>query len=96
LLALFSAFRWYCLKKKPSVPTVDVLSHMLASEMKVIGDAEKAKIFTKFGINGDQLPRMSSEDPAAVALKAVPGNVIRIERDDGTGKYTTYRIVTED
>lgn len=95
MLALFSALRWSCLKKKTSVPTVDVLSHMLVPEMKVISDAEKSKMFSKFGINEQQLPRMSSKDPAAVALKAVPGNVVRIERDDGTGKYTTYRIVSE-
>jgi DNA-directed RNA polymerase subunit H (RpoH/RPB5) len=38
---------------------------------------------------------MPSGDPEATALKAVPGNIIRIERDDGTGKYTTYRVVVE-
>ncbi|MDD5171927.1 MAG: DNA-directed RNA polymerase subunit RpoH/Rpb5 C-terminal domain-containing protein [Candidatus ainarchaeum sp.] len=84
------------MKKKPSVSTVDVLSHMLVPEMKVIGDAEKTKLLSKFGINETQLPRISSRDPAAVALKAVPGNIIRIDRNDGTGKYTTYRVVVEE
>jgi DNA-directed RNA polymerase I, II, and III subunit RPABC1 len=83
------------LKKKREVPTADVLSHFLVPEMKVLSDAEKGKLFAKFGINEQQLPRMSQGDPEAVALKAVPGNVIRIERDDGTGKYTTYRVVVE-
>lgn len=63
--------------------------------MKVLSESEKAKFLAKYGINERQLPRMSSKDQEAAALKAVPGSVIRIDRDDGTGKYTTYRIVVE-
>ena len=83
------------MKKKPIAPTVDVLSHKLVPEMKLISDAEKSKFLAKYGITEDQLPRMSIKDPVAMAMKAVPGNILRIERDDGTGKYTTYRIVVE-
>jgi DNA-directed RNA polymerase subunit H (RpoH/RPB5) len=83
------------LKKKKDVPTVDVLSHFLVSDMKILSDSEKSKLFTKFSINENQLPRISFKDPASVALKAVVGNILRIERDDGTGKYTTYRVVVE-
>lgn len=83
------------MKKKPSVSTVDVLSHMLVPEMKVISEAEKTKLLSKFGIDDGQLPRILAKDPAAAALKAVPGNIIRIERNDGTGKYVTYRVVVE-
>ena len=61
--------------------------------MKVLSEGEKTKVLKKYGINEDQFPRILSEDPAVVALKAVPGNVIHIQRDDGTGKYITYRIV---
>jgi len=64
--------------------------------MKVIGAAEKTKLLKKFGVSEDQLPKILINDPAAVALKAVVGDVIRIERNDGTGKYTAYRIVVED
>lgn len=63
--------------------------------MKVLSDAEKSKLLSKFGITEEQLPRMPAKDPAAVALKAVPGNIIRIGRNDGTGKYTTYRVIVE-
>ncbi len=83
------------MKKKREVSTVDVLSHFLVPSMKVLSDGEKAKLFSKFGIDEQKLPRMPSRSPEAVALKAVPGNIIRIERDDGTGKYTTYRVVVE-
>jgi DNA-directed RNA polymerase subunit H (RpoH/RPB5) len=63
--------------------------------MKVLGDAEKTKVLKKYGITEAQLPKMLSTDPAAMALKAAAGDVIRIERNDGTVKYPGYRIVVE-
>ena len=81
------------MKKKQSVTTVDVLSHKMVPEMKVLTDSEKSKVLSKYGVNEKQLPRLSSSDPAAMALKAMPGDIVKVERDDGTGKYTTFRIV---
>lgn len=83
------------MKKQPA-PTVDVLSHQLNPEMKVISAAEKAKLLKKFGISESQLPKIFSTDPVTLALKAAVGDVIRIERNDGTGKYAAYRIVIEE
>lgn len=82
-------------KKEKDIPVVDVLSYHLTPEMKVISEAEKTKLLKKFGISEDQLSKIFSKDPAMVALKAKTGDVIRIERDDGTGKYTAYKIVVE-
>lgn len=84
------------MKKKREVPTVDVLSHNLVPEMKVLGEAEKTKLLHRYGINEQQLPKIYSSDPEVTALKAKLGDVVRCERDDGTGKYTSYRIVIED
>ncbi len=81
------------MKKKQTVTTVDVLSHKLVPEMKVLSESEKSKVLSKYGVNDRQLPRMSVSDPAAVALKAAPGDIVKVERDDGTGKYTTFRVV---
>ncbi len=64
--------------------------------MKVLGEAEKTKVLKRYGITEDQLPKMFSTDPAAVALKAKAGDVIRIERNDGTVKYSGYRVIVED
>lgn len=63
--------------------------------MKVLSESEKSKVLSKYGVNDRQLPRILSSDQEAMALKAAPGDVIKIERDDGTGKYTTYRVVVE-
>ncbi len=81
------------MKKKQNVTTVDVLSHKLVPEMKVLTEAEKSKVLSKYGVKENQLPRISPTDPEAVALKAAPGDIIKVERDDGTGKYVTFRIV---
>ncbi len=80
-------------KKKENSTVIDVLAHKLVSDMKVLSEAEKKKVLEKYGINENQLPRILSTDPAVVALKAEPGNIIKIERDDGTGKYLTYKVV---
>jgi len=63
--------------------------------MKVLSDGEKTKMLKKYGIEEHQLPKIRSNDPAVAALKAEPGNVLCIERDDGTGKYVAYRIVID-
>lgn len=81
-------------KKKPTI-SMDVLTHMLVPEMKVLSDGEKTKVLNKYGIDETQLPKILLSDPAAAALKAEAGNLIKIQRNDGTGKYTTYRIVIE-
>ncbi len=82
-------------KKRVEARTIDVLSHDFVPDMKVLGEAEKTKLLHKHGINETQLPKMLSSDPSAVALKAAAGSVIRIERDDGTGKYVSFRAVIE-
>lgn len=84
------------MKKKQIVSTVDILSHKLVPEMKVLSEAEKNKLLSKYGVDDKQLPRMRSSDPEAMALKAAPGDIVKIGRDDGTGKYTTYRVVVSE
>ncbi|MFH1260385.1 MAG: DNA-directed RNA polymerase subunit RpoH/Rpb5 C-terminal domain-containing protein [Candidatus Micrarchaeota archaeon] len=80
-------------KTKKVASTLDVLSHMLVSKMEVLSDKDAKKLLAEFEINSNQLPSFSAKDPALLALGAVPGNIVKITRDDGTGKYQTYRIV---
>ncbi|MFH1393535.1 MAG: DNA-directed RNA polymerase subunit RpoH/Rpb5 C-terminal domain-containing protein [Candidatus Micrarchaeota archaeon] len=72
---------------------VDVLAHSLVPEMKILSDAEKTKVLKKYDISEDELPRMPASDPAVLALKATAGDVIRIDRDEPTGKYQCYKLV---
>jgi len=80
------------LKKKP-VKTIDVLSHALLPKMEVLSEDEKSKVLKKFSIDENQLPVMFESDPAAMALKASPGDFIKVVRKGETGEYVGYRIV---
>lgn len=61
--------------------------------MKILSGAEKTKLFSKYNVTEEKLPRILSKDPAVKALEAKAGDVIRIKRDDGTGNYYTYKVV---
>ena len=82
--------------KKKLVKTIDVLSHSLLPEMDVLSEEEKSKVLKKYSITEAQLPVMLGSDPAAIALKASPGDVVKITRKGETGEYVGYRIVTGD
>ncbi len=79
--------------KKKVAKTIDVLSHVLVPEMSVISSEEKSKVLKKYSISESQLPVLPDTDPAAVALKAATGDLVKITRDGETGKYVSYRIV---
>ncbi len=79
--------------KKKVAKTIDVLSHMLVPEMALLSPEEKAKTMKKFGISESQLPMLLDTDPAAIALKASAGDVVKITRTGETGQYVSYRIV---
>lgn len=80
--------------KKKVEKVIDVLSHALVPEMEVLSAEDKAKVLKKFGVSDDQVPMMLSTDAAAVALKASPGDLIKIKRKEETGEYVSYRIVS--
>jgi DNA-directed RNA polymerase subunit H len=79
--------------KKSAKEHIDVLSYHLLPKMVILNEAEKNRILKKFGVGPGQLPLFRKNDPAVVALGAKPGDIIKIERDDGTGKYIAYRAV---
>ena len=81
-------------KKKPV--DIDVLSHALVPEMKIVSsESEKKKILDKYNITERQLPRMNEKDAEAKALGAKIGDIISMQRKDLTNTYTAYRIVVE-
>lgn len=79
------------MKKKPQ--TIDVLSHQLVPEMKVLSEHEKTQVLNKYRTDLSQLPVMLKNDPEALSLNAKPGDLVRITRNDKTGKYYAYRVI---
>ncbi len=80
-------------KKQKLEVELDVFGHFLVPKMEIISEAEKKNLLRKYSISENNLPKMKSTDPAAKALKAQPGDVVKIEREDPTAKYNYYRLV---
>lgn len=78
---------------KEEKPTIDVLKHHLVPKMEVMKEEEKQRLLGEFGIDTGMLPRMNSDDPAAEALGAKEGDIVRIKRKDETAEYYYYRLV---
>ena len=79
--------------KKKVASSIDVLSHFLVPKMEIIDGSEKKKVLKKFSIVENQLPKILVTDPSIQALKANAGDIVSINREDLTGKYTVYKLV---
>lgn len=73
--------------------SLDILNHKFVPKMQVLSEPQKQKLFETFSISGANLPKISHNDPSAIALGAKEGDIIKINRVDATGKYEYYRIV---
>lgn len=82
-------------KKTKDKKAVDVLSYHLVPKMEIVSENEKNRILQKYGITPEQLPKMLTSDPSVIALGAKKGDVIKIYREDRTGKYLAYKLVVE-
>ena len=80
-------------KKTKTKKEIDVLSYHLVPKMEKVNEAEKNRILKKYGVSISQLPKLKINDPAVESLEAEVGDVIKIERQDKTGKYLTYKVV---
>jgi DNA-directed RNA polymerase subunit H len=74
----------------------DVMKHDLVPRHEVLSDEEQRLIVEKYGVTLDQLPKISANDPVARAVRAKPGNIIKIKRKSPTaGEHVAYRYVVE-
>jgi len=65
----------------------------LIPEHRLLSVADAKKAMKKYGTPLEKFPKMIESDPQAKRLGAKPGNLIAIDREDPTGKYTYYRLV---
>jgi len=79
-------------KKNPSI-----LEHELVPKHEVLSPEEAAEILKKLKINPAHLPWITIDDPVAKAIKAKPGDIIKITRKSPTaGEIVVYRYVVVD
>ncbi|MFX1563713.1 MAG: DNA-directed RNA polymerase subunit H [Promethearchaeota archaeon] len=72
--------------------SIDLFQHEYVPEHDIITKDEVVQLEKKYGISREQLPKIKAGDPAAKAIGARPGDVIRIIRpSDTAGEHVIYR-----
>ena len=67
----------------------------LIPKHEIVSESEAKKAAKKYNISLDKFPRIQDSDVQALALKAKPGDLIAIHREDPTGSYIYYRLVVK-
>lgn len=79
-----------------ALPAFDLTEHELVSKHRILSPTEVEKLLEKYRIEAYRMPYIKKDDPVAILLGAIPGNVIEIIRESPTAKkFTTYRYVVE-
>lgn len=74
----------------------NVLNHELVPIHEVMEDKDAKKLLDDLGLVPEQLPKILASDPAALAVQARPGQVLRIRRKSRTaGQAEAFRLVIE-
>ncbi len=75
---------------------MDITQHDLIPKHEIISKEEEEKLFEKYDITPDQLPKILAEDPVSLSIGAEPGQILKITRKSHTAKEAiTYRVVVE-
>ncbi len=81
-------------EKEPTGREFDPTKHRLVPRHEILEEGDVQKILLEYNIEKEQMPKIRVSDPAALAIKAKVGDVIRITRDSPTaGKAIFYRLV---
>jgi len=77
-------------------PSFNIFDHKLVPKHEILSSEEREKLLSEYRVQPYQLPRIHASDPAAKAIGAKPGDILKIIRDSQTaGKYMAYRYVVE-
>jgi DNA-directed RNA polymerase subunit H (RpoH/RPB5) len=77
-------------------PSFDIFHHEFVPKHEILTSEEREKILAKYRVKPYQLPRINASDPAAKAIGARPGDMVKIIRESPTaGRYVAYRYVVE-
>lgn len=72
----------------------EIFRHVLVPEHILLSDEEKKELIKRLGIKPIMLPWIRASDPAAMAIGARPGDIVKIiRRSDTAGKIVVYRYV---
>lgn len=74
----------------------DVMKHELVPRHEVLSDEDARAVLEKYAVTPDQLPKVFAHDAVARAIRAKPGQIIKVKRKSPTsGEHVAYRYVIE-
>lgn len=74
-----------------------IFEHELVPKHTILSKEEAEEVLERYHIKPYQLPYIRASDPAAVAIDAKPGDIVKIVRKSSTaGEIVVYRYVVED
>ncbi len=74
----------------------NIFEHELVPKHELLEPGEEKRVLAEYRVQPYQLPQIRASDPAAKAIGAKPGDIIRIARKSSTaGRYVSYRYVVE-
>ncbi|MEM3566267.1 MAG: DNA-directed RNA polymerase subunit H [Candidatus Bathyarchaeia archaeon] len=77
-------------------PVFDIFEHKLVPKHEILTPEEREKVLAQYRVKPYQLPQIKASDPAAKAIGAKPGDILRIIRKSPTaGEHVAYRYVVE-
>jgi DNA-directed RNA polymerase subunit H len=77
-------------------PSFNIFDHEFVPKHEILTFEEREKVLAKYRVKPYQLPRIKASDPAAKAIGAKPGDLLRIIRESPTaGRCVAYRYVVE-
>jgi DNA-directed RNA polymerase subunit H len=81
---------------KISGVTASLLTHRIVPEHEIMTKEDVEKLLNTYRCDKTALPKIKDTDPAVLAVKAKPGDVVRIKRKSPTaGESFYYRIVVK-
>jgi DNA-directed RNA polymerase subunit H len=80
-------------KPKALLDKPKALDHELVPKHALLTKEEMEKLFSSLSISSDNLPKIRIDDAGIVGLEAKKGDIIKIMRDEPTGKHVYYRVV---
>lgn len=77
-------------------PAFNIFDHELVPKHEILSPEEREKLLAKYRVHPYQLPKIRTTDPAAIAIGAKAGDIVKIIRNSATaGRYVAYRYVVE-
>jgi len=77
-------------------PAFDIFKHELVPKHEILTSKEGEQLLAQYRVQPYQLPQINASDPAAKAIGARPGDILRVIRKSSTaGTHIAYRYVVQ-